>query len=974
LHFNSHHALVQWTAGIRLAIYEHSTLQEAYTGALIAGKAKSVNNINVIMERSRVPIEHWVRVRFGAGVPWRRCWCVINPPDEKEYAKMQKELKKRSPYDRSPVPALKGDIRFYDNRIDRKKQKKAMPIASITDAYSAYAIYPQAKALVDASTLLKIEGNVTIHSEPPTSSEGFVFIMPEVPPAVNGFEMLLRFMFPTWDTFNLYGRPGRLIASVLDSRSLMFAMPKHKRYGYLDVLDVSGLIVQDGSSSWTEKDWRKQLKEITGKRMNATDEPSPTGHNRTGSRQSNGSGGSGNGSKPKVGFAEQPPSGRSSRSFSLSGPPRTDSAPPDTQRQQPMPAMAGVQSNHTRNSSDPNLTGFGGPGGPYQTSPQRKPAPPTNYQGQDNMGPSELPTSEFDNMRMMATPEPVSRPPAFNHGSQARPVSKVYHSPELRQANSRLSAGTLSQLATAGGMNMGGAYANRGREDGAMTGPSVLPHANSMGTSANDNRSREVLNSQNRPADEYPAPLNLPRERSRSPLPPQSGRPSTSDGRRPTYPPPGGPAGFPGQPNRQGPGAGPRGNGQPPTALMPGGSQPNAQQRSQNPPRPGPNGPPNGPHRQNPYNNQPPGGYRQNEPQDSRRNPAYERGGPGDKHISTITTNDIIDHYARDTVFFGTDEHPLPERPRAGVMKTVGGAEPPLPALPNEAEYDVPDVNFGPTYNYGAKSPPRNRGPPQGPPQGSPGRPNQGPRPNQQGQHPPGPRPGMGSRSHTGDIKRTQAWQPSGGAPGAGAPGVSPEQYVQQRAAAQPQYAHARTPSGNILPASSASPSPALRRRSSHDMLPKHQQGGAGDNFQSGNVPSHMNAREQEYMARSTGGPLVNMPGPARGQSPGPGLVNAIDARERERQQVRQGVNSHAAQFAMNQHAAPTYQQQWGRSMSPGPGYGGPRGAPSPSFSQPMRSATPPQRGDMHTPPPQGQYTYGSGSGRNHPQYQGQAF
>jgi CCR4-NOT transcriptional complex subunit CAF120 len=110
--------------------------------------------------------------------------------------------------------------------------------------------------------------------------------------------------------------------------------------------------------------------------------------------------------------------------------------------------------------------------GPFQGSPQRNQPPPTNYNNQARPGtaPGEPPVANFENMRLMATPEPVSRPPAFNHGSQARPVSKVYHSPELRQANSRLSAGTLSQLATAGGM--GGGLPKRGMDDGAVTGPS----------------------------------------------------------------------------------------------------------------------------------------------------------------------------------------------------------------------------------------------------------------------------------------------------------------------------------------------------------------------------------------------------------------------------------------------------------------------------------------------------------------------
>ncbi|TWU77099.1 hypothetical protein ED733_008169 [Metarhizium rileyi] len=303
LHFNSHHSLIQWTAGIRLAMFEHSTLQEAYTGALIAGKGKTLNNINVIMERSRMKSEQWVRVRFGAGVPWRRCWCVVSPPDEKEYQKQQKELKKRSAYDRSHVPTLKGDIKFYDSRKDGKKQKKAQPIATITDAYSAYAIYPQAKSLIDASTLLKIEGQVTVHADPPSATEGFIFIMPEVHPAVSGFEMLLRFLFPTWDSFGLYGRPGRLVASVLDPRSLMFAMPKHKRYGYLEIIDVSTLILDEGSRTWAEREWRKRLKDATGTRMNALEDGSRS-HSRSVSRSSTrlsfGSGG-----RSKVGFADE---------------------------------------------------------------------------------------------------------------------------------------------------------------------------------------------------------------------------------------------------------------------------------------------------------------------------------------------------------------------------------------------------------------------------------------------------------------------------------------------------------------------------------------------------------------------------------------------------------------------------------------------------------------------------------------------
>ena len=261
LHFNSLHSLTQWTAAIRLAIYENATLQEAYTGSLIAGKGKLLNNIKVIMDRTKIKNEDWTRVRFGAGTPWRRCWCAITPPDEKELQKQQKQLKKKSAYER--VVPLKGKVQFFDT----KKTKKATPIATINDAYSAYAIYPQSKPLIDQSTLIKVEGSITIHSTPDTTTEGFVFVMPEVHPGVTGFEMMLRYLFPLYDVFALYGRPSRLIADTLDTRSLMFALPQEKRYGYLEILDVAGLIHESGSQTWSEREWRKRLKDLTSARM-----------------------------------------------------------------------------------------------------------------------------------------------------------------------------------------------------------------------------------------------------------------------------------------------------------------------------------------------------------------------------------------------------------------------------------------------------------------------------------------------------------------------------------------------------------------------------------------------------------------------------------------------------------------------------------------------------------------------------------
>ncbi|EXM11514.1 hypothetical protein FOIG_01141 [Fusarium odoratissimum NRRL 54006] len=1045
LHFNSRHSLLQWTAGIRLAIFEHSSLQEAYTGALIAGKGKSLNNIGVIMERARFPTEEWVRVRFGAGVPWRRCWCVITPPDEKQYAKLQKELKKRSPYDRSPVPTLKGDIKFYDQRKDGKKQKKMQPIATITDAYSAYAIYPQSKSLIDASTLLKVEGNIAIHTDPPSSTEGFVFIMPETHPAVSGFEMLLRFLFPTWDTFGLYGRPGRLVASTLDSRSLMFAMPKSRRYGYLENLDVSNLILEDGSSGWGERDWRKKLKECTGTRMNAVDD-APTTRSRSNSRKSVRLSFGDGPPKPKAGFSDEQVPTRSSRSFSLTERTRTDSAPADPARV----AFGG----HGRNSSDPNQ--LGGPpfrpgtngNSPYSGSPQRGQTPvgaPRYNQAsrdespayQNERAPSgSPPLKDLDGMRQMHTPEPVSRPPAFSHGSQARPVSRAYHSPELRRANSRLSVTTLAQLATAGGLGEPNDSnpSPRGDEvDAARSGPSVLPpHANSVGISANDNRSREALSPPNQDpsSNSLPPPANLSQQRSRSPLaqpplgPPNTygrgpnSRPGTSEGRRSPMPPgmPAqqrpphpqntnrrpdvGPDGRrPSDPRRPGPdgrrpsdprGPGfdgrrpsdPRGRGNgPPPGHMPPPPGPHGNYRP-GPGRPGPPGPPgyrpNGPPHGPP--NGPPGpmGPRKPVPGGPPPPAPFENSkGNTMSGSSGITTNEIIDHYAfdqgRQTPRQGTpnsERRPGPPgrqgshtsnqsshyednsptsslknfvdtyqysepKPRAGVLKTVGGAEEPDPRNPG---FDIPDINFGPTINYAATKD-RSKTPGALTPGGSTQRPHT---PGGQGPTPP-PHKSSGSQGSLGrkespDPKRTMAWQAGASTPPSNAHGLSPEEFVQQRAA------HARSASSNTL---GGSPSPGMKRTSSSDMLQaiqngRHSRSSSADllarpgsrgasstlNFaSSGETSSHLSAREQEHVARLTGQPLISMPGHQRQgsqgsfvpghqrqASSGSGLVGAIEAREREKQQMKQGVNSQAVQHAISQRqqqqAAMAYQQQ----------------------------------------------------------------
>jgi CCR4-NOT transcriptional complex subunit CAF120 len=115
---------------------------------------------------------------------------------------------------------------------------------------------------------------------------------------------------------------------------------------------------------------------------------------------------------------------------------------------------------------------------------------------------------------------------------------------------------------------------------------------------------------------------------------------------------------------------------------------------------------------------------------------------------------------------------------------------------------------------------------------------------------------------------------------------------------------------------------------------------------------AHLSAREQEHVARMTGTPLISMAGNRNAPQPDGGLIGAIEAREREKQQMRQGYSSQAVQQAINarqqQQAMQNFQlpmpspalpppsgmySNLGR-QSPGPqqGYGFPQALPSPSL------------------------------------------
>ncbi|KAJ5179193.1 hypothetical protein N7492_002403 [Penicillium capsulatum] len=888
LHFSTYHSMVQWTAAIRLCMFEHTSLYEAYTGSLIAGKGKHLNGIQSILAPTRFKYEDWARVRFGAGTPWRRCWFVINPPDEREMQKAKKALKK-SAYDRLSVP-ITGNIQFFET----KKTKKAQPIATVTHVYSAYAIYPQTKALMDHSSLVKLEGRVTMNSQP--SAEGFVFVMPELHAAVSGAEMMMRFLFPTFDTFNLYGRPTRLVADTNHIKSIMFAFPRERRYGYLDALDIVNLLQIPGSQNWSEAEWRKQLKEATMNRIS-------TGRSRTNSvnsarprYRSSASIRHGEVSNDSTRRPNQPWVGKPE--FNQS----TEAVIRETPRNEPPYYHSRVVSDTTDLQTGPRYghasLAYSSPDSSAQDLASRDRAQnavaPIAEHSSLESEPHPIQTGVYGEALPPRTPpSPVASPPAFSHGPRALPANRPEPTSEQRLAHNRMSHATLTQL-TAVGKTGGPTVSFQDQQPDANADRQIPSDATSrtappQHTEANGERIGVG----------FAAPLQQPQK--------QDDRPGSS-------------------------------------------GSANSSSAHQN--------------------------LRLDTSKSVRRKPVpnrkvYGGDGPGEPSYDDLrhtldedALNQIAPHISSPVSPNRTDEGSVYDdaastvspdyastrgsvyskksvtKPRMGVMKTVG--EPAKQDLvigdahystdkPAEPNPDIPTVDFGPTMTYMPTT----------------GRPDtaetlrktshqrQDPEaerlklsvptnPLERGQ----PRPASHGQE---EYRRSVLWQPgmTTGRPTTPGGGLTPEQYVQQRAApSPPMQIHHRTSSNNTPPPQRPASGDWAHHARSHSRMTAHadpnyrpSSRGTGPMLNYNDNSNHLSAREQEHVARMTGSSFFNMSHDnRRSQAPvnPAGLVSAIDAREREKREMREGMSNHMVQIAIAQRQQHLGQQYQYASQSSG--------------------------------------------------------
>lgn len=243
LQFSDKESFNRWHAAIRLSLFEETALQEAYTGAFLSSRGAKLGDIKIILSDSKFDYEDWVSVRFGAGMPWKRCFAVISQSTSKKH-----------PF---------GKISFYESD---KKTKRTNVMATVVSSVALYAVYPSSPILIDTSTIIKLEGSIVFNKkEDPQDTS--IFIMPEKHHAVPGYDTIIRFLVPAMNAFKLYGRPKKLIANKDDQNSLLFALPTLPHVHYLKVEELLPLTNSVSSLQWTTHEWRDHIREILQKKL-----------------------------------------------------------------------------------------------------------------------------------------------------------------------------------------------------------------------------------------------------------------------------------------------------------------------------------------------------------------------------------------------------------------------------------------------------------------------------------------------------------------------------------------------------------------------------------------------------------------------------------------------------------------------------------------------------------------------------------
>ena len=206
-------SLSKWILAIRLSCFECSRVQEIYTRAFLSRPQFS----SYLSSKPIKSMEGYVQVRFPGSTGWKKFWASVSS------TKVERKL-----FSKRMVPTG-GQIMFYESK------KAKYPVMSLQNVVQVYTVYPESPKLINMATLFKIEGSLyknKSNNEQLVSASSSALIMS------SSTSELVQWLFATFDSFKLYGRPNTLLDDNTNQTALNFAEHLSKSRLFLDPHEV----------------------------------------------------------------------------------------------------------------------------------------------------------------------------------------------------------------------------------------------------------------------------------------------------------------------------------------------------------------------------------------------------------------------------------------------------------------------------------------------------------------------------------------------------------------------------------------------------------------------------------------------------------------------------------------------------------------------------------------------------------------
>ncbi|CAG8550395.1 12897_t:CDS:2 [Funneliformis mosseae] len=209
-----------WVNAIRLSCFEGSRLQEVYTATLIRRPGlKDFGNGTVLMKGK---LEGYLQVQFSGNLESKKYWVVV--ADHRAEEKKKKDL-----------AFTRGQALFYETKRSKK------PFMTVANVLQTYAIYPESPSLIEKTVTFRVEGTLFL-TKPTENKPGDFAIL-----TTDSLNEMTKWLFGFFDSFKLYGRPKELLYDFKDPISPFFAVPtgRNNTKLFLDLNEIEHVEVRE---------------------------------------------------------------------------------------------------------------------------------------------------------------------------------------------------------------------------------------------------------------------------------------------------------------------------------------------------------------------------------------------------------------------------------------------------------------------------------------------------------------------------------------------------------------------------------------------------------------------------------------------------------------------------------------------------------------------------------------------------------